>query len=101
MGPVWIVIADTHHGRIYAQTGRGRPLVFVDDVAHAAAALKSGDITTDKPGMRRGDGSGPRVNSAVGGQDPKETEQRRFAEMLAKKLEHGRATGAFQELVLF
>jgi protein required for attachment to host cells len=110
MGPVWIVVADSHSARIYAQRGRGAPLSLVDELEHAPAALKAGDLVTDTPGRQveanrpAGFGSAPTLPAAQGGTvphtNPEEVELDRFARMLARRLDEGRVQNAFTELVV-
>ena len=99
MDASWIVLANSHHGRIYVRR-RGVPFALVETLDHVAARERPRDLVSDRPGVRNGEGTLLHGNSTVPHTPRDEVEERRFAHLLARRLEKGRTASDFEQLVL-
>jgi len=98
MGTTWILVADASRAQLFAQDKIGERLSLVREYQHPESRLKAAEIASDRAGRQesKGNGRGSMVEHA----DPKKYEAERFAIELAHALEHGRAAGSYQQLIL-
>lgn len=96
----WVVVAESHHARIYSVESRTAPLKEVDDVANGASRRKGdaqfvedGDRTVDRHGLDGRHAKEPRI-------EPKQAEIMHFAHDLGERLENARRVGDYNDLVL-
>lgn len=95
----WIVVVDSSRGKIYVQDKHSSELLEKVDLVHPSARLHGLDLTSDRPGKHVGAfGQGQHVFDAR--TDAKEHEAETFAREIAERLETGRTSGQFQNLVL-
>jgi protein required for attachment to host cells len=94
----WIMVANASAASVYANEGPKKGLARVKTMEHAASREKGVDLVTDRPGhaQSRGNGRGAYVPSKT----PKEVEADRFALEVARELDHGRTSNAYQRLIL-
>lgn len=94
----WILVANASAASVYCNEGPKKGLARVKTMEHAASRDKGVDLVTDRPGhtQSRGNGRGAYVPSKT----PKEVEADRFALELARELDHGRTSNAYQRLIL-
>lgn len=94
----WILVANASAASIFCNDGPHKGLVKVKALEHAASREKGSDLVTDRSGhtQSRGNGRGAYVPAKT----PKEIEAERFALEVARELNHGRTSNAFQRLIL-
>ncbi|MEO1765899.1 host attachment protein [Thiobacter aerophilum] len=95
MSMTWVVVANASIARIYE---RNKGLHPVTELTHPQSRMKRADLVTDRPGYMQsvGNGHGSRQPAT----DPKTHEAEEFALEIAKLLDHERAAGKFNRLVL-
>ncbi len=95
MSITWVVVANASIARVYE---RNKGLHLVTQLEHPESRMKRADLVTDRPGYMQsvGNGHGSRQPQT----DPKTHEAEEFALELAKRLDHERAEGKFNRLVL-
>jgi protein required for attachment to host cells len=95
MSITWVVVANASVARIYE---RNKGLHLITELQHPESRMKRADLVTDRPGYMQsvGNGHGSRQPAT----DPKTHEAEEFALEVAKLLDHERAAGKFQRLVL-
>lgn len=95
MSVTWVVVANASVARIYE---RNKGLHLITELEHPESRMKRADLVTDRPGYMQsvGNGHGSRQPAT----DPKTHEAEEFAIEVAKLLDHERASGRFQRLVL-
>ncbi|MDX1430868.1 MAG: host attachment protein [Gammaproteobacteria bacterium] len=99
MKTTWVVVAESSRAKIYEWRRRSEGLDEIRDLVHPQSRQRPSELTSDLPG---------RSFSSVGGSrhamepttDPKRHEAGSFAAEIAGELDHARATGRFEELVL-
>ena len=95
----WIVVADSSSARIFARARRAAELTEIEDLVHPESRSPGHDLTSDRPG--RTFNSRGRTRHAM---QPKhsahENALHNFAQDLARRLERGRKSGKFQQLIL-
>lgn len=98
MTTTWVLVANASAATIFCNDGPNKGLVRVKALDHAASREKSSDLVTDRPGhtQSRGNGRGAYVPAKT----PKEIEAERFSLEIARELNHGRTSNAFQRLIL-
>ena len=98
MKTTWILVADASRAKLYAQAGPASAMYMAQEFEHAASRMKGAQLASDRPGriLSKGTGHGSLADPT----DPKEFEAARFAQELAQVLDKGRATNAFQQLVV-
>ena len=99
MSKTWILVANQSGARLFENTGHGKGMTLLRDIAHAEGHLKDQDINADKPG-RAFDSEGTGRHSMGKSESPKEHEVAKYAKELAAILEKGRTTNEFSRLVL-
>lgn len=94
----WILVAHRGGARLFENTGPGKGLQMIEDIAHPEGRLKNGEINADKPG-RAFDTFGRRHGVS---QEHEATDQvsLTFAKHLCDKLDKARAENHFSQLVL-
>ena len=91
----WVVVADARAARIFSFTDKNgewtlQETIKGDGSGHPDQTAHSGSKASEHKGALHGHGE----------QNPKETQERRFAHTLAHVLERGHATKAFTKLAL-
>jgi protein required for attachment to host cells len=99
MSKTWILVANQSGARIFENTGPGKGMTLLRDIAHAEGHLKDQDINADKPG-RAFDSEGAGRHAMGKGESPKEHEVAKFAKELAQLLDKGRSANEFARLIL-
>jgi protein required for attachment to host cells len=94
----WILVANASAAILYCNLGPAKGLTRVKTMEHAASREKGVDLVTDRPGhaQSRGNGRGAYVPAKT----PKEIEAERFALEIARELDQGRTSNAYQRLIL-
>ena len=98
MATTWILIANASFARLYANHGVKKGLELIKEFSHPESREKSSDLVSDRPGHNQGQGNGH--GSFVPASEPKQVEAGRFAQELAKELEHGRANNIYDRIIL-
>lgn len=95
MSVTWVVVANASIARIYE---RNKGLHLVTQLEHPESRMKRAELVTDRPGHMQsvGNGHGSRQPAT----DPKTHEAEAFALEVARLLDHERAAGKFNRLVL-
>jgi protein required for attachment to host cells len=98
MATTWILVANASLAKLYANTGPNKGLALVKAMEHPESREKASDLVSDRPGHMQsaGNGHGARQPRT----DPKTNEARHFAQELARELNHGRASGQVERLIL-
>lgn len=91
----WILVANASCARIYLNSGPKKGLVQLKELEHPKSRQKGMDLVSDRAGQAMV-GHGTRQTQ----EDPKQYEARTFAQELARELNHGRATGQYERLIL-
>jgi protein required for attachment to host cells len=99
MSTTWILVANRSGARLFENSGPGKGLILLHDIAHVEGHLKNQDFNADKPG-RSFDSVGEGRHSAEKSQSPTEHETKKFGKELADILNEGRTTNAYESLVL-
>ena len=99
MEKTWILVANRGGARLFENTGPGKGMTLLRDIAHSEGHLKDQDFNADKPG-RSFDSKGEGRHAMSKSESPKEHETAQFAKELAQMLDKGRATNEFSRLVL-
>lgn len=92
----WVLVANAAQARLYSTDKIGGELSCVKEFSHPEGRAKGIDLASDRPSRTKGAGQGPLGVSS----DPKAYEIEHFASELAKALDAGRATNAYQHLVV-
>ena len=95
----WILVADEFRARLFEAQAKDGKLEEIDDIAHPEGRMHAGQMTRDRL---------PRTQESVGGArhaiEPhtsiRDKVNLEFARELAERLEHGRVSHAYDELVL-
>ncbi|HMM54465.1 MAG TPA: host attachment protein [Candidatus Desulfobacillus sp.] len=98
MATTWILVANASQAKLYANTGPKKGLVAVKDLQHPESREKTADLVSDRPGQLHSPGVGQRASQPK--TSPKENEARHFAQELARELNHARASGHFDRVIL-
>ena len=94
----WILVANSSTARIYSNNGPKKGLKLVKELNHPESRQKSADLVSDRPGHMQGFGNGH--GSRQPATTPKEHEIEKFAQEIAKELDHGRSTNDFERLIV-
>lgn len=96
---IWVVTANAIACRIYDYNRKNAELTLIKEFEHPENRLKKEDfLTSDKPGHYKSSSS--TRGAYTQRTDPKEVEFSNFAREIAKELDRGRVTGAFEKLIL-
>lgn len=98
MDNVWILVADSAHGRVFS-TPDSRMISEVADYAHPEARQHERDLTSDEPG-RSFDSAGQGRHAMEPKHAAHDSEAEAFAGELAEALEKGRNEHRYERLVL-
>lgn len=98
MEKTWIVVAESAQARIFEATNRVAPLREVASLIHPPSRSRTHDIVTDRPGHTR-DRFG-HAQRAMEEANAQQHEHEIFAREIAERLEKGRTTARFGDLVL-
>lgn len=98
MGTTWILVADASRAKLYSQVDSSGAMSVLQEFKHDASRMKGEQLASDRPGRFLRDGGGHGSYDAH--TDPKVYEKNRFAQELAQLLDKGRATNAFEKLVV-
>ncbi len=108
MERIGVLIANGSEARFYTAEREGQHLQnlsLAQEFLDPLVRHKEGDITSDHSSHRETRTDGTASQRVYGSfpepTDPKEFEMERFAREIAKALEHGRTTKAFDSLILF
>ncbi len=99
MNTNWILVANRSGARLFENTGPGKGLTLLHDIAHAEGHLKNQDFNADKPG-RSFDSVGEGRHATGKSESPTEHETRKFGKELAAMLNKGRTANAYSTLIL-
>jgi len=99
MNTSWILVANRSGARLFENTGPGKGLTLLRDIAHAEGHLKNQDFNADKPG-RSFDSGGEGRHATEKSQSPTEHETQKFGKELANLLNEGRTANSYNSLVL-
>lgn len=98
MPTTWFLVANASHAKLYATTGSKKTLALIKDLDHPESRQKNAELVTDRPGHMQSSGNGHGARQPQ--TSPKEHEADRFAQELARELNHGRSTNQFERIVL-
>ena len=99
MPATWVVVADSSAARIFVAGSPTGALQEVASYAHPEGRAHDRDLRTDEPGVTK-DRMGYAKHANEPKVKPKEQEQIHFARFLADHLEHARATGTINRIIL-
>ncbi len=99
MNTNWILVANRSGARLFENTGPGKGLTLLRDIAHAEGHLKNQDFNADKSG-RSFDSVGEGRHATGKSQSPTEHETQKFSKELATMLNEGRTANAYHALIL-
>jgi len=95
---IWIVAANSNMCRIYHFDKHPKKITLLKEISHPENRLKTSDITSDKPGKYKNDGSAGGAYSSH--TDPKAVEIDNFSREIAQALNHGRNSNAYKNIIL-
>jgi len=98
MATTWILVANASQAKIFANAGPKKGLSLVKDLKHPESREKAADLVSDRPGQMHSSGNSHRASQPK--TDPKTNEARHFAQELARELNHGRASGQIERIIL-
>ena len=98
MSTTWILVANASQAKIYANHGPKKGLQLIKELEHPESREKAANLVTDRPGHNQGHGNGH--GAYVPATDPKAHEADRFALELARELEEGRTSNAYDRLII-
>lgn len=98
MAITWILVANASQAKLYANAGPKKGLKLIKDMKHPESREKAADLVSDRPGQLHSPGNSHRASQPK--TDPKTNEARHFAQELARELNHGRASGLVERLIL-
>ena len=98
-GPTWAVICGDGEAIVYRREKRHSPLEKIDMVSDASLGTHGQELTSDLPG-RTHDRVGPGRHSLSADFDPGSKIRSEFIKRIAERIEHGRKTGEFKQLIL-
>lgn len=93
----WIVVAESSRARIFAVDSKHQPLIEIDDLVNPASRVMNHDLVSDRPGRNARGGT---QHVMVPHSDPQKNEAQRFAQSVSERLEAGRISGDFNDLVI-
>ncbi|MBA2653643.1 MAG: host attachment protein [Gammaproteobacteria bacterium] len=99
MKTTWILIANASEARLFQAEKVTKKILLIDEFFHPASRKKIASLVTDVPGRYRKSTSTP-LSSFEETFNPKQAEALRFARELAEKLNLGRATNRYTNLIL-
>ena len=98
MKPIYVVVADNVHARIFTVKTLSSPLEEIETLTHLEGRLHDREMTSDFPGKIKGNGKmGHAFEQRT---DPKQNESDKFARQIANYLEDAHNTNKFNQLLL-
>lgn len=94
----WVLSTDSNTCRIYEYSKNPIRLTLVNEMQHPENKLRDIDLTSDKSGRYRSNGSAHGAYSQES--DPKEIKIENFSREIANELDHGRNIQAYKNLIL-
>ena len=94
----WILVANASTARLYVNHGVKKGIQLVKELSHPESREKGSNLVSDRPGHYVGAGNGH--GSFVSANDPKQNEAERFAQELAREMEHGRTANSYLRAIL-
>ncbi len=98
MSDIWVTVADSSRARIFKAESSSAPLEEIQTLAHPAARLHEGDLTTDRSGRDTNSTSGSHGFGTEA--ETKEQEADRFASLVCSTLEASHQKGSFDKLYI-
>ena len=98
MSDIWVTVADSSRARIFKADSSSSPLEEIQTLAHPAARLHEGDLTTDRSGRDTNSTSGSHGFGAE--TEAKDEEAARFASLVCSTLEAAHQKGSFNKLYI-
>ncbi len=98
MSDIWVTVADSSRARIFKAESSSAPLEEIQTLAHPAARLHEGDLTTDRSGRDTNSTSGSHGFGTK--EETKEQEAERFASLVCSTLEASHQKGSFDKLYI-
>lgn len=95
----WVVVADSASARIFSMAGPRAGLVEIEALDHPEGRLPAGEINADRPG-RSFASAGKRRHAMEREVNPKKQAIMTFARAIVERLEHARAQGELERLIL-
>jgi len=101
MPTTWVLVAHQAGARVFENLGPGKGLRLLQGIDHPEGRQQDGDFDADRPGRSfRRDAGDVRRAAMSRSEGPHERAVADFARALASRLEHARATGQYDRLVL-
>ena len=98
MKPIYVVVADNVHARIFTVKTLSSPLEEIETLTHLEGRLHDREMTSDFPGKIKCNGKmGHAFEQRT---DPKQNESDKFARQIANYLEDAHNTNKFNQLLL-
>lgn len=94
----WVVTTDSNTCRIYNYSKKPAQLSLVKEIKHPENKMRDIDLTSGKPGHYKSNTSAHGAYSQPS--DPKEIKIDDFSREIAKELDHGRNSKAYNALIL-
>ncbi len=99
MAKNWVVVADSASARIFSLAGPMSPLEDIETLDHPEGRLSAQQINADRPG--RSYASAGKMRHAMEREvDPKKQAVINFARRVVERLEHAKAQGELERLIL-
>lgn len=95
---IWVVNTNSNTCRIYNYKKKPGQLALFKEILHPENKLRDLDLTSDKPGHYKANGSAHGTYSQSS--DPKEIKIDNFSREIAKELDHGRNSHAYNNLIV-
>lgn len=95
---IWVITTDSNTCRIYQYSKKPTQLTLLKELKHPENKLKDIDLTSDKPGHYKSSNATHGAYSQPS--DPREIKIDNFSREIARELEHGRNTQAYQNLII-
>ena len=100
MSTTWILVGHRAGARVLEHKGPGKGLRLVSELENEAGRLKSGALTSDRPGTSFSSGPGPGRHPMGDEDSAHDHVAQNFARELAEILHRGRNEHRFDQLVL-
>jgi len=94
----WVVTSDSNTCRIFHYIKKANQLTLLKEIRHPENKLRDIDLTSDKPGHYKSSSSTHGAYAQPS--DPKEIKVEGFSREIAKELDHGRSTNAYENLIV-
>lgn len=94
----WVLTTDSNTCRIFHYIKKANQLTLLKEILHPENKLRDIELTSDKPGHYKSSNSTHGSYSQP--TDPKEVKIEVFSREIAKELDHGRNTNAYETLIV-